>query len=67
VVNLVEIKELNNERVIDKTPLTQSEDQMMMIYSEFKLVQNLNGHPHICDYKYFMRTNQESHLILEYV
>ena len=66
-VNLVEVKELNNERVVDKIPLNQNEDSMMMIYREFKLVQNLNGHPHIVDYKYFMRQNQESHLIMEYV
>jgi len=40
---------------------------MRKTYEEFQLVQNVNGHPHIADYLYFMRENDQAHLIMEYV
>ena len=40
-----------------KTPLDKSEKSIRYMFNEFKLVQNLNNHPHIIDYKYFIREN----------
>ena len=49
------IKELNSSRNVMKSPYDKSEKSIRHMFNEFKLVQNLNNHPHIIDYKYFVR------------
>ena len=58
MVNKVSIKELSGKSDnVMKTPLDKSEKSIHYMFNEFKLVQNLNNHPHIIDYKYFIREN----------
>lgn len=38
-----------------KIPLDNSNRSIEHFFHEFKLMQNLNYHPHIIDYKYFVR------------
>ena len=38
-----------------KIPLNNSNRSIEYFFHEFKLMQNLNYHPHIIDYKYFVR------------
>ena len=58
-----------------KSPKDKSEKSIRYKLNEFKLVQNLNNHPHIIDYKYFVREKvldstgseyiQDDYLIME--